>query len=396
MLRIGIPREIKIGEKRVGLTPRGVQKLFEAGAPVRVESLAGVASGYSDKDYEKAGAAIVSTPQEVYDESELVQKVKEPQRLEWDFLHPHLILCSYLHLASPDNRDLVEALMYHSVTAVGFETVNKEGRTILLQPMSEIAGTLAAFYAPLIRESIRIVDGKISYPKQFAERMEALAADYPSIPKGMKPVKAVVFGGGVAGKKAADAILEMGGEVDLIEKKHVRRFALQAKLEKYGKRAHVWDVLDDIKERLRAADVWIGCVHIPGERAPLVMSVDDMRKLSLGKPKVIMDVAADQGGNFPESCPTTYDHPLYLDSCNNFRFGVTNIPSLCGRGASFALEEATLPYLLALAKEGRRALADTPELRSGVQVFMGKLVNQAVAKAHHMKWFPLTPSDFEE
>ncbi len=396
MLPVGIPREIKTGEKRVGLTPAGVKKLSEVGIPVRVESLAGAASGYLDKDYEKSGAEIISSAQEVYDQSELIQKVKEPQRLEWDFFHRNLILCSYLHLASPDNRDLLEALMNHSVTAIGFETVFKDGRTILLQPMSEIAGTLAAYDGAFIRQHVCVVDGKISYPKLFLEKLEALAAGYPSTPKNLSPVKAVVFGGGVAGKKAAGALLEIGSEVDLIEIKDVRRFSLQAKFEKYGKRVRVWGTQEDFKEKLKAADVWIGCVHIPGERAPWVVSLDEMKKFTMNKPKVIMDVAVDQGGNFPESCPTSYDHPLYLDSCNNLRFGVTNIPSLCGRGASQALEDATLPYLLALAKEGKQALAQLAELRGGVQVFMGKLVNQAVAKAHHMKWLPLTPSDFEE
>ena len=395
MLPVGIPREIKPAEKRVGLTPEGVRKLAEAGIPVWIETLAGAASGYSDRDYEASGAKIVKTARELYENSSLIQKVKELQRIEWDLLHPSLILCSYLHLASPENRDLVEALLNQSVTALGFETVSKEGRTILLEPMSEIAGTLAAYYAGFFKQHVQIVEGKVSYPPEFSRKLEALASQYPKIPENLTPVKAVIFGGGVAGRNAAETLLRMGGEVDLVEKKNTRRAALEAKFANFGARFHVWAPEQDFTERLKRADVWMGCVHLPGERAPQVLSLEEVRKLSANKKKLILDVAVDQGGNFPETCSTTYDHPLYLDSSDNLRFGVTNIPSLCGRGASEAMERVTLPYLVSLARDWKHALVEFAELRRGVQVFHGKLVNQAVACAHHMKWHPLMPTDFE-
>ena len=395
MLPVGIPRETKSGEKRVGLTPAGVRKLSEAGLEVSVERLAGAASGYADRQYEEAGARVVGGGGELYEASGLVQKVKEPQRREWDFLHRNLILCSYLHLASPENRELVEVLSNQSVTAIGFETVTQDNRTILLEPMSEIAGTLAGYYSAFIRQNVRVVGGKISYSPRFHEKLEALASQYPKIPENLTPVRTIIFGGGVVGRKAAETLLQMGGEVDLVEKKETRRAALEAKFSGFGRHFRLWASENDFREMLKAADVWMGSVHVPGERAPHVLSLEDLRKLSAGTSKLILDVAVDQGGNFPETCPTTYDHPLYLDSCGNLRFGVPNIPSLCGPGASEAIERATLPYLLALAKDWRQTLVEFSELRSGVQVFRGKLVNQAVARAHQLKWHPLMPTDFE-
>ncbi len=395
MLAVGIPREIKSGEKRVGLTPAGVRELCRDGIEVAVEHLAGAASGYSDHQYEEAGARIVASAAELYRVSGLIQKVKEPQRVEWDFFHRNLILCSYLHLASPENKELVEALLNEAVTGIGFETVIKEGRTVLLEPMSEIAGTLAGAYSSLIKQEVSVAGGKISYPTRFLERLESLASVFPKIPENFSPVKAVVFGGGAAGQKAVEALLQTGSEVHLVEKKESRRAALEVKYARSKGNFKAWAPAEDFKEILKTADVWIGSVHVAGERSPQVISKDDLRKFSSNKPKVIMDIAVDQGGNFPESCPTTYDHPLYLDSCGNLRFGVPNIPSLCGRGASEAIEKATLPYLGALAKDWRQALIDFPELRSGVQAFRGKLVNQAVARSHQLKWYPLMPADFE-
>ena len=261
--------------------------------------------------------------------------------------------------------------------------------------MSEIAGTLAGAYSSLIKQEVSVVGGKISYPPRFLEKLEMVASHFPKISENLSPVKAVVFGGGVAGQKAIEALLQAGSEVHLVEKKESRRAALEVKYTKSKGRFRVWAPEEDFKEILRTADVWIGSVHVAGERSPQVISKEELRKLSVAQSKVIMDIAVDQGGNFPESCPTTYDHPLYLDSCSNLRFGVPNIPSLCGRGASEAIERATLPYLGALAKDWRQALINFPELRSGVQPFRGKLVNQAVARAHQLKWYPLMPADFE-
>lgn len=388
MLSVGIPREIKPGEKRVGLTPSGVRRLKEAGVRVWVEKNAGAGSGYSNQDYENAGAEIAGTASKLYQQSGLIQKVKEPLRPEWNFLKPGLILCSYLHLASPENRELVHALLKQRVTALGFETVSKDGRTLFLEPMSEIAGTLAAYYAGFFGRYVKREKGRILYPPRFMEKLQALASNYPEAPENLDPGKAFIFGGGVAGQKATETLLKMRGEVDLVEKRKDRQQDLRKKFESYGFRFRVWDSQDDFEERLKEADIWLGCVHIPGARAPLVLSLGDLKRFSSHQPKLILDVAVDQGGNFPETHSTTYEDPLYLDSCSNLRFGITNVPSLCGRGASEAIERMTLPYLFRLAQDWQKALREFPELQSGLQVFDGKLVHEAVAHAHHLTWEP--------
>lgn len=395
MLTVGIPREVKPLERRVGLTPEGVGQLKKEGVSVVVERDAGLGSGYADCDYRDAGAEIVEGPSELYERAGFLQKVKEPQRTEWKFLKPDLVLCSYLHLASPENRDLVEILLNQCVTAIGFETVSKNGRTILLEPMSEIAGRLAAYYAPFFKAHVETREGKILYPRHFLEKLERIASRFPELPERLPPVKAVVYGGGVAGRSASEAFLRMGCEVDLIEKREVRRHALKAKFQQHGSLCHVWSPEDDFRNQLSEADVWVGCVHMPGERAPLVLTEADLRALSEKRPKLILDVAADQGGNFPGARSTAYDDPLYMDSFGNLRFGVSNIPSLCGRAASEAIEKVTLSYTVALAKDWKGALREFAELRSGLQVFAGKLVNEPVACAHQRRWQPFSPVDLE-
>lgn len=392
-LTVGIPREIKAAEKRVGLTPRGVREVKEAGIRVLVQEEAGRGSGFTDKDYQKAGAEMVSEASELYSQSGLIQKVKEPLREEWEFLNPDLILCCFLHLVSPEQKELVEILLQKSVVAIGFEAVAKSGHPIILKPMSEIAGTLAAYFAGAIRQTVRVTGGRLEYPQHFMAELESLAGCYPKIPTDLPPLKAVVYGGGSAGQRATETLLGMNSEVDLVEKNEVRRAALAAKFQRYGSRFRVWRPQDNFAKRLSEADVWIGCVHILGERAPLVLTKEELSKYSSDKPKLILDVAVDQGGNFPGTHSTTYEDPLYLDSLGNLRFGVANIPSLCGRGASEAIEETTVTYLIQLAKDWRQALIEFSELRLGLETFCGRLVNEGVAQSHQLAWQPLRPVD---
>lgn len=387
-LTIGIPREIKPAEKRVGLTPVGACRLKETGVPVLVEKGAGLGSGFSDAAYEQAGAEIVGRTRDLYRAAGLIKKVKEPSPPEWEFLKPDIILFCYLHLASPENRELLQVLLEKKVTAVGLETVEKEGRTIFLEPMSEIAGTLAAYFAGFFRRSVRVEGGRIIYPPRLMEKLGELTALFPEAPDRLNPGKVVVFGGGTVGRRAAEILLKMGGEVDLIEKRKERREFLLSELKSFGPRLKIWGLEDCFEERLREAEVWLGCVHAAGEKAFQVISEEKLRDLSREKPKLILDVAADQGGNFPQTHSTTYGDPLYLDSFGNLRFAVTNIPSLCGRGASEALEKVTLPYLPALVRDWKRALQEFPELRTGVHVVEGRLVHEAVGRAHQLPWEP--------
>lgn len=388
-LTVGIPREVKPREKRAGLTVEGVRKLSQEGIPVLVEKGAGEGCGFSDQDYRAAGAQIVGRPRDLYAKAEIIKKVKEPLSPEWEFLQREQILICYLHLASPENQKLLEALLKRGVTAIGLETIEKEGRTVALEPMSEIAGTLAAYFSGFIRPTVRVEKGRIVYPPRFLEKLEWLAASYPEIPQNLNPGKNAIFGGGNVGRNAAVTLLKMGGEVDLIEKRAERRQALQREFVAFGPRFRTWGLEENIFPKLAEADVWIGGVHLPGERAPKVLSEIDLGKLTRAKPKLILDIAVDQGGNFPGAHSTTYEDPLYLDSYGNLRFGVTNVPSLCGRGASSAIEKVTLPYTLQMAKDWKKAFHDVPELRSGIQIFRGHLVNEAVARAHQRAYEPL-------
>ena len=386
VLAVGVPCEIKPGERRVGLTPKGTRSLTEAGIPVLVEKGAGEGSGYGDEEYEKAGSEIVSRARDLYKKAGIIKKVKEPFPPEWPFLREGMILFCYLHLASPENRKLVETLLVQKVIGLGLETVEKDGRTILLEPMSEIAGTLAGYLAGFFKQSVRLEKGRIVYPPRFSEKLQWLASQYPESPENLSPGRVVVYGGGTVGRKAAEAVLKMGAEVDLIEKREDRRRELSREFKIFSSRFRTCGPEDDIEGILKKSEVWLGCVHVPGKRAPLVMSPGDLQRLSKDTPKLILDIAVDQGGNFPETRSTTYEDPLYLDSVGNLRFGVTNVPSLCGSGASEAIEKVTLPYTIYLAQDWRKAVKEFPELRAGVQVVGGKLVNEGVASAHRLPW----------
>lgn len=388
MLSVGIPCEIKSGEKRVGLTPAGVGKLTQAGIPVWVEKAAGEKSGFPDSLYKKQGAQIVDEAAELYARAGIIQKVKEPLRSEWIHLREDLILFCYLHLASPANRELVDVLIAKKAIGIGFETVEKEGRTIFLEPMSAIAGTLAGYFAGFFGQEVRVEENEIIYADHFREKLEALASQYPRIPKELTPGRAIVFGGGTVGEKAAGTLLAMGGEVCIVEKRAQRRETLGKIFKSYGSRLRLWDSEKSYAEILRESEIWIGCVHRVGERAPQVTSESQLKEISKGRKKLILDIAVDQGGNFPETRPTSYEDPLYLDSFGNLRFAVANVPSLCGRGASEALEKVTLDYVLQLAQDWKMALRKFPELKKGLQTYRGKLVNEAVARAHGLGYSP--------
>ncbi len=387
-LVVGIPLEIKPAEKRVALTPEGTRRLREAGIQVVMEAGAGQGSGFTDAEYTQAGATLVSRPRELYRKAGLVRKVKEPLPLEWEFLRPNHVLFSFLHLGAPENRNLVGELLARKVVAIGFETVEKEGRTIFLEPMSEMAGTLSAYFAGFFKRFAGVENRKIVYPPRFFEKLESLASLYPEVPQHLSPGKVAIFGGGTVGKKAVEMVLKMGGEVDLIERRAERRKLLQEEFKDFGTSFRTWGLEEGYFERLKTADVWMGAVHVAGEKAPLVLSREDLGRFSQEKPKLIFDIAIDQGGNFPGARSTNYQDPLYLDPFGNWRFGVTNMPSLCGREATVAIERLTLPYTMALAQDWQKALRELPELRRGLQVVGGKLVHEAVARAHGLGWEP--------
>jgi alanine dehydrogenase len=363
MLQVGVPKEIKSLEKRVGLVPFAVRALHGMGINVLVERQAGAGSGYSDVDYELAGARMVTSAADVYGEADLIQKVKEPLQPEYSLLRPGQILFGFLHLATPENQNLVEALLRAGVTAIGYETLEKDGKLPLLAPMSEIAGSLAGAYGAVLKSlavSPAVLDSEI-----ILRALEDASARYPEF-KGLPSAgRTVIFGGGVAGFKALEATLRLKGQAAVIEKDPQRRLFLKSHT------PAVFSPEDDFREVLEQADVLVGAVHARGARAFQVMDEKTLETVSLGKKKIILDIAIDQGGNFPYSRSSPYHAPVYFDRWGNLRFCVPNMPSLCGRGASEALSNVTLPYTMALALDPKQAFQQYPELAGAINIEKG-------------------------
>ena len=384
-LAVGVVKEVKTGERRVALTPPGVHVLTDIHIPVYVEESAGVQSGFTNEAYLKAGAILVSDNSEVWSKADLIKKVKEPVASEFRFIQARHIIFTYLHLASPSERPLVDALVGARATAIGYETIEKENDTPLLRPMSEIAGVLTAYFAGVFQNHIAFEEGTISGMDEARRLMEKLASQYPSVPEHLPLGSVVVLGGGHVGLQSSLMAAKMGGKVSLAEISEVRRQKLREEFRSNRLTIQVFDPQEAtmFSTLLESCDVLIAAVHIAGERAPLIVDSKLLSKISNKKKKIIFDIAIDQGGNVAESYPRDYNDPLYLDSFGNLRFSVTNIPSLCGRGASVALEEVTLDYTIALAGGLKAAIRQYPELETGINVLDGKVVNHAVWKAHH-------------
>jgi alanine dehydrogenase len=355
-MRIGVPREIKPSERRVSLTPAGVRELVSEGHSVRVESGAGVGSGFSDDAYVAAGA-VVGDAASVWQSSDLVVKVKEPLPEEFGFLRADLILFTYLHLAA--NDDLTEELVRSGSCAIAYETVEDgSGRLPLLAPMSEIAGRLAAQAVAYFLQSPQGGNG-------------VLVGGAP----GVAPSRIVVLGGGTAGTHAARVAVGLGSEVTILERSLRRIRELE---DRFDGRARVLmsDSLTVEAESIEA-DAVIGAVLVPGARAPRLITesiVTRMRKGSL-----FVDVAIDQGGCAETSRPTTHEAPTYRVH-DVVHYCVTNMPGAVPSTATRALTNATLPYVSALASLGvEAAIADDPGLAAGVNVRAGRVMSTPVA-----------------
>lgn len=380
---VGIPKEIKPNEKRVGLTPVGVQALCKIGSKVLVETGAGVGAGCSDEAYRLAGAEVVDQAARIWREASVIQKVKEPLPTEYNYFQKNKVLFCYLHLASHEQCELVRALVKSGITAIGYETVEVGEATPLLKPMSLVAGTLAAYYAGLFRNLATVSGNAAKISENTRALMNQMAERYPDVPKGFLPGKVFILGGGQAGLAAAEMVARMGGAVRLTELDAKRRQFLTV----YFKEADLPILLrdpkeSDVQELLTESDVIIASVHRAGNRAPLIISKDLLSAISQRKKKLIIDISIDQGGNIFESHSTSYDNPLYLDSFGNVRFAVSNMPSICPKQASKALEEATLKYSLALAGGLESAVEKFPELLAGINIQNGQIKNEPVGKAH--------------
>jgi alanine dehydrogenase len=356
---IGVPKEVKVREYRVGLTPPSVRELTERGHPVLVETGAGQGVGLTDALYEAAGARIIAGAEEVFAQAQMVVKVKEPQPEERKRLRPGQVLFTYLHLA-PDpqqTRDLVDS----GAICIAYETVTSEtGGLPLLAPMSEVAGRMS-----------------IQAGAYFLEKAHGgLGVLLGGVP-GVDPGKVVVIGGGVVGTHAVHIALGMAAEVWVIDR---NVDALRALWRQFGRPLNtVFSTRDAIEQHCITADLVIGGVLVAGAAAPKLVTADIVRRMKPGS--VIVDVAIDQGGCCETSRPTTHDNPTYVVD-GVIHYCVTNMPGAVPRTSTFALNNATLPFVIALADKGwRKALMDDRHLRNGLNVHQGRVTNRAVASA---------------
>jgi alanine dehydrogenase len=365
-MRVGVPKEIKTHEYRVGLTPGAVREYVAAGHSILVETDAGAGIGAADDHYRKAGADIAGSAREVFASSEMILKVKEPQPSEWVQLREDQILFTYLHLA-PDPEQ-AKGLMRSGCTAIAYETVtDAHGGLPLLAPMSEVAGRLA-------------IEAAGAALKRYAGGRGLLIGGVP----GVQPARIVVIGGGVVGTHAARMAAGLGAEVTILDRSLPRLRELD---ELFGGRVRTrFSTIDAVEEEVFAADVVIGAVLVPGASAPKLVSramLGSMRKGS-----VIVDVAIDQGGCFETSHATTHADPTYeVDGV--IHYCVANMPGAVPLTSSQALNNATLPFGLALAKKGFAAVMENPHLRAGLNVYRGRLTYKAVADSLGLPFSPI-------
>ncbi len=357
-MRVGVPSEIKPNEHRVGLTPSAVREYVANGHDVLVQTSAGQGAGYTDDAYVKAGATIVADADALFAGAEMIVKVKEPQKVEWEKLTEKHILFTYLHLA-PDPAQ-TEGLLASGCAAIAYETVtDATGGLPLLAPMSEVAGRIAVFSAA---ETLLKHNGG----------MGLLLCGVPGVP----PARVAVLGGGVVGINAARMAAGLGAEVVVLERSIPRMRQLDDLFQ--GRILTRYSSLDSVEDEILKADVVIGAVLTAGAAAPTLVKREHLKRMKPGS--VLVDVSIDQGGCFETSKPTTHADPTYtVDGV--VHYCVANMPGAAPRTSSDALGHATLPFGLALANHGLDALKTNPHLAKGLNVLKGQLTHPAVAQA---------------
>lgn len=364
---IGVPKEIKNNEFRVGMTPGGVREFVEHGHTVLVENGAGEGSSFADAEYASAGAELVETAAEVFARAEMIVKVKEPQPVEIAMLRPGQILYTYLHLA-PDHEQTV-GLIGSGAVCIAYETVELANRTLpLLAPMSEVAGRMAAQV------------GATYLQKPFGGR-GVLMGGVP----GVLPANVVVLGAGVVGINAAYIACGMGAHVTVLD---INLDRLRYIDELWGNRMRtLYSSKHNVEEAVYAADLVIGAVLLPGAKTPYLVTKDMLPRMK--RNSVVVDVSVDQGGCIETTHPTTHADPTYFVD-GVLHYGVANMPGAVPNTSTLALTNATLRYGLAIAGKGwKQAVIDDPALAKGVNVLDGKIVYREVAEAHGMNYTPL-------
>jgi alanine dehydrogenase len=363
---VGVPKEVKNHEYRVGLIPPSVRELVHHGHQAIVETSAGAGIGFTDDDYVRAGAEIVDSAEEVFAKAEMVVKVKEPQPSEYGQLREGQVLFTYLHLA-PDLPQ-TQGLMDSGAISIAYETVtNQRGGLPLLAPMSEVAG----------RMSVQV--GAHCLEKEQGGSGMLLGG----VP-GVAAARVVIIGGGVSGTNAARMAMGMEAHVTVIDRSLERLYELDLQ---FGPMLNtIYSTVDAIEGHVMGADLVVGAVLVPGAAAPKLVTRDMVRQMRPGS--VLVDIAIDQGGCFETSRPTSHAEPTYMDE-GCVHYCVTNMPGAVARTSTFALNNATLPFALALANKGhKQAMAEDRHLRAGLNVIGGKVAYKAVAEAHGLPYIP--------
>ena len=368
-MRIGVAKEIKNNEFRVGLTPAGAHALVEAGHTVFVEKGAGEGSFITDAEYEEVGAKIIADKKQLFDDSDMIIKVKEPIAEEYDLFHEGQILYTYLHLAP--EPELTDALLRHKVVGIAYETVlGRDGRSLpLLQPMSEVAGRMSIQVAAHFLEKINGSKGKL---------MGGVA--------GVLPAKVTIVGGGTVGTNAAKMAVGMGADVTIIDNNLNRLRELD---DIFGARVKTLASNPlNIAQSVKDSDVVIGSVLIPGAKTPQLITTEMVKEMAPGS--VIVDVAIDQGGAVQSvDGPTTHEDPVRI-KFGVVHYSVANMPGAVANTSTFALTNATLPYAIAIANKGwKQAVIDDKGLANGINTLDGHVTFKGVADALNLEYKPL-------
>ncbi|MEI7960053.1 MAG: alanine dehydrogenase [Chitinophagaceae bacterium] len=356
---IGVPKEIKIQEYRVGLSPEGVDALSRQGHTIYVETNAGGGSGFSDEAYKNAGASILATAKEVYDIAEMIVKVKEPLAVEYPLIKSGQILFTYFHFAA--SKELTDAMMKSHAVCIAYETVElTDGSLPLLVPMSEVAGRMA------------INVGAYYLGKPFGGKGKLLGG----VP-GVKPAEVLIIGGGIVGTQAAKMAAGLGANVTIMDTNLTRLRYLSDVMP-----ANVvtqYSTVLAIREKLPHTDLVIGAVLLHGAKAPHLIKKEDLKTMEAGS--VVVDVAVDQGGCIETCRPTTHENPVYVEE-NVLHYCVANMPGAVPQTSTRALTQATLPYALSIANKGwEKACAENPALAKGLNIRAGKILHKGVSEA---------------
>ena len=363
-MKIGVPKEIKTNENRVALTPVGAEVLKKHGHEIFIETNAGMGSGFNDGDYKKAGAKILKTPKQVFDTADMIMKVKEPIKPEYNLIRENQVVFTYFHFAS--SKDLTDAMMKNKCIAIAYETVQKaDGSLPLLIPMSEVAGRMA--------------------PQEGAKYLERTMGGrgvlLGGVP-GTEPAEVVVLGGGIVGTNAAKIAAGFGAKVTIMDNSLYRLRYLDDVMPK-----NITTLMSNpynIREIIKKADLVIGAVLIAGAKAPKLIT---KKMLKLMKPgSVVVDVSVDQGGCIETCRPTTHENPTYFVD-GILHYCVANMPGAVPFTSTIALTNATLPYAVELANKGwHKACVESKELKLGLNMINGKIVYKGVADAFKYKY----------